>query len=340
MKLFLISKIGESIHLANTLGKEEHDHSFFIKDRQYKHIGDGMVKKVKDPGNLAMNSDLIIVDDVGLGAFVDKAKKIGRQVIGPGAAMERLSKDLGFRIDVLSALNIKVATDRTEGQAAIVGAWFNGEQFLKPIMVGTVYQRLAAGDLGPMTDGTGICVTNSLKSKLFNETLLKLQVFLKSVSFVGFINCICLVNNSTVHIKSIHPSLGFPGGLMMMSTFLSPIGEFLKNLYLRQVKTAPVNIKQIYLGVPIWVYATTAYPEVQVQTPNFIPIGLAKDTSYKHIRIDGLVGMTIGQGSSVKEASSMAYKAAKKVKSDNLFYRIDIEANNQFNRLREQGWWN
>jgi len=338
----MISNFGESVALAQALEKEKHELSFFIKKRPYKKIGDGLVNKVSDPGSLFTKSDLIIVDDIGSGAFVDKAKKMGHSVIGPGTAIENLATDFSLMIDVLSALKVKIATDKTEGQMAVVGAWFDGEKFIKPILVGTKYVRFAAGDLGPVTRGTGICAMSSIRSKLFHETLSNLQAFLASVNFVGFISLDCLINNDTVHVKSIHPSLGFPNGIIMSEMFLNSAGDFLKKLYNKEVSNAPVRIDRIHVGIPIFVPnwpILLSDSLVEINTPAFIPIGVSKEEDYIQMRIDGLAGMAVGHGSSVVEARNIAYKAANKIKHPNVLYRNDIELDNQFNRLREKGWW-
>jgi len=341
MNVFLISRYGESTRLAELLQEEGHNVETFIKERPYKKVGSGILTTISDPGVAAIHGDLTIVDDIGSGAFVDKAKKMGKRVIGSGMGMENFLSDLTMQIEVLTSLKMKLATEKTEGKYAVVGAWFDGENFVKPILVGTKYTKAAAGDIGPITKGMGACVKFTMKSKLFHETLLKLASFLRSVNFVGFINCDCLINNDTVHIKSISTSLGFLIGAILPDMFLNPIGEFLKALYEKKCRTVPVKVDRIHLGVSAillpWGRANERL--VVVNTPVFIPIGVSKHKDYILERGDGLIGLVIGHGSSPTEARNIAYREIKKVRNETLLYRNDIENDNQFNILEHLGWW-
>ena len=76
--------------------KEGHQVKFYIKNKEYKEVGDGLVEKVDDWKKEVEWADIIVFDDVGFGKEADALRQQGKAVIGGSEYTDRLEDDREF----------------------------------------------------------------------------------------------------------------------------------------------------------------------------------------------------------------------------------------------------
>lgn len=107
MKILIVSEFGETLDLAMKMQDAGHTIEMWINEKMDQDIGDGIVPKVKSWQASAKKADLIIAEDVGLGAMWDRLRKFGKVIIGGSAFTDRLENDRIFGIDTMRAVGIK-----------------------------------------------------------------------------------------------------------------------------------------------------------------------------------------------------------------------------------------
>lgn len=311
MKIFIVSKLGDSLELARELIMEGHEVVVYVKDKSIvREVGD--VPITRKPTAELIKSELIIIDDDQSGDFADNARNLKRPIIGGGSVIDRLGHDKEFGDDVLEGCGLKIASENTKGLEVEVGGWFDGVQFLKPSFIALKYNRFGAGDVGPVTRGMGAVGFYKTKSAAFNMSVVKTATFLKSTGYVGYVGLDCLINDDNLHIAKWHPGLHFPI-IAVFSALHNSMGNFLFKLATHSAKVTAVQPDRIGIGVAI-----------------FQPTLAVGFKSYP-------VVMKYALGGTVDEATHKVYKHIKK---DDSYYRTDIGYNAQekIEQLHKWGW--
>lgn len=78
-----------------------------------------------------------------------------------------------------------------DGLEIACSGWFNGTTFAKPILINFEHKKLMNEDIGPNTGEMSTIMAYRMKSRLFNETLAKVEAFLKTTGYRGFIDLNC-----------------------------------------------------------------------------------------------------------------------------------------------------
>ena len=89
--------------------KEGHQVKFYIKNKEYKEVGDGLVEKVDDWKKEVEWADIIVFDDVlGMGEKADQARKQGKLVVGGTAYTDKLEDDRSFGQEEMKKVGIPI----------------------------------------------------------------------------------------------------------------------------------------------------------------------------------------------------------------------------------------
>src|SRR3989338_2883024 len=236
---------------------------------------------------------------------------------------------------------------KVEGVEIAVSRFFNGSAWIGPACLNVEHKKLFPGDLGPPTSemGTLAWYENREELRLFEETLGKLEPYLKSIDYRGIVDFNCIVNETGAYPLEATPRFGSPIIYAMTDLHVTPWGQSLKDMSER--KTPIIKVKHGY-GLVVLI-TVTPFPYAK-KLKQLSPRGLniyfnehLKEKDFEHIHYEGVaMKMVDGQpqyyisddqgyvlyvtavGHTVQSAQKKAYGLAKNIVIPKMFYRNDI----------------
>ncbi len=242
-----------------------------------------------------------------------------------------------------------VVMQHIDGIEMGVGAYFNGERFLRPACIDWEHKRFFAGDMGELTGEMGTVATFDHSDRFFQLTLEKLQPRLREAGYVGYINLNTIVNAEGVWPLEFTCRFGYPGFATLEPLQQTSWAELFRMMVGRSDETF-----RIRRGFSVALVLTTPpFPYTRREVP--IPIGLPvffadtledadrRNLHYGEVGLrngelvtSGLYGWTMvatGTGPTILQAKDKAYALAAKVLIPSVRYRLDIG-----DRLIETDW--
>ena len=228
---------------------------------------------------------------------------------------------------------------KATGVEVAIGAFFNGNRFLEPININFEHKKLFPGNVGPSTGEMGTSMFWSKPNKMFNSTLKKLEAKLREEKFVGYIDINTMVNGNGIYPLEFTSRFGYPTIQIQTDSITTPIGQFLHDM----ATGADVDFK-VKKGFSVGVRVVVPpFPFEDKKTYR----ELSEDAGIifkKRDRIDGVhiegvrkindvwscaasdgtVLITTGQGATMKQAQTQAYRRIQNVLIPNMYYRSDI----------------
>lgn len=246
-----------------------------------------------------------------------------------------------------------VLMDYVDGVEAGVGAYFNGERFLRPACVDWEHKRFFAGDMGELTGEMGTVATFDRSEALFEATLARIQPMLRDAGHVGWVNLNTIINEQGVWPLEFTCRFGYPGFAVLEPLQALGWGELFRSITARQEASFP-SVE----GYSVCVVLSTPpfpYSRKEVQAPVGFPVivdGLEPQHLHwgeagragDEIVTAGLYGWTAvvtGTGRTISQAQAAAYARAARVHTPNLRYRLDIGdklMGGDLRRLTDWGW--
>lgn len=226
-----------------------------------------------------------------------------------------------------------------EGIEMGVGAYFDGEKFLKPSCLDWEHKRFFPGDLGEMTGEMGTIVTYEQTARFHDLTLGRMAPLLRRGEYCGYINLNTIVNEEGIWPLEFTCRFGYPGYAILDPLQATPWGELFHGMVTRNrdvFETRPGFAAGVVMTTPPFPYGRDV-----VQEPVGLPIvfdGIVpEDRAHLHygevavkdgqLVTSGAYGWTMvvtGTGPTVREARERANALAGKVIIPNARYRRDI----------------
>jgi phosphoribosylamine---glycine ligase len=246
-----------------------------------------------------------------------------------------------------------ILMDHVEGVETGVGAYFNGERFLRPACVDWEHKRFFAGDMGELTGEMGTVATFEGSDALFDATLARLEPMLRDARHVGWVNLNTIINEQGVWPLEFTCRFGYPGFAVLEPLQALGWGELFRSIVRREPTSFP-SARGLSLCI---VLSTPPFPysREEVEAPVGMPI-VVEGVEPEHLHwgevgkageemvTAGLYGWTAvvtGTGVTVRDAQGAAYKRAARVHTPNLRYRLDIGEKligGELQRLIDWGW--
>ena len=267
------------------------------------------------------------------------------------ALLENYAK---FNKDACNSIDLQ---ERVVGVELAATRYFNGKDWIGPVMMNIEHKKLFPGGLGPKTSEMGTLMWfDDGENKLFNETLQKITPYLRKIKFRGCFDINCIVNEEGAIPLEATPRFGYPTIHGESALVLSPWGEFLKAV----ADGKPYDLKWRKGVCVVVLLATPPFPYQTIDS-RYTPEGLkiifredpAKDewdhihfsevacipdskneheagfpgnqnTEYIIAAKSGYVLSVTGIGRSVEQARENAYRLTDNLLIPKMFYRHDI----------------
>ena len=233
-----------------------------------------------------------------------------------------------------------ILMERLYGIEMGVGAYFNGQRFLSPACLDWEHKRFFAGDLGELTGEMGTVVTYDRTRRFFEQTLGRVENYLREARHCGYVNLNTIVNEHGIWPLEFTCRFGYPG-----FAILDPLQETswaaLFHAMVHGTDLALATRRGFAVGI---VLTTPPFPYTRkkvaeaVGLPVLLPPDLsAEDRAHIHCGEVGMQGdqlvtsgvygwtmVTTGTAATIAEARHNAYRLAATIHSPNLRYRLDI----------------
>lgn len=208
-----------------------------------------------------------------------------------------------------------------------IGGWFNGARFCKQVAPTFRYKKLMEGDKGPETAGMGVVACYRTHTKLFRETLAKVETFLKTTGYCGYVDLSCVVTENKAYGIEWTTHFGYPTLLVQDELHKEGSwGNFLYKLAQGLIDTVPSDTSLWNVGV--------AYCALKVKdNPIFLPKELehihlsdiwCDEGQYRQVGDTGYLCVCTGSDINLKAAKEKAYSVLKTIHTPNSFWRNDI----------------
>lgn len=205
-----------------------------------------------------------------------------------------------------------------EGTPLEVGAWYNGFKFIRPIV---------------SVLGNALRFTKT--NRLFGETLIYLEPYLRNSKYTGYVGLKCIIGGKKPVIDDIIFGFPLPHLQLQDQIMKEDWGNFLFNLTQGTLSSIKV--------MPRWCYA------IRIFTEN-VPIFLNETEKFSHLvdcmRVSNhlhstgkLPVMACGHAMTIKEAHRRALNVADTIGANNKVYSMDkpIELD-QYKKLKKMGY--
>jgi phosphoribosylamine--glycine ligase len=248
-----------------------------------------------------------------------------------------------------------VLMDHLTGVEVGIGAYFDGNTFLRPACIDWEHKRFFPGDLGELTGEMGTVVSYRNSSRLFDATLGLVEARLRDARHCGYININTIVNERGVWPLEFTCRFGYPGFAICDALHSEGWASILHKMAFGgdAIETREGFSVGVVLTVPPFPYEY-GYSELSKGNPIFFREGLSAEADCVHLgEVErrherwitsgslGYVMVVTGTGQTIRAAQSSAYDAIKRVVVPNGRYRNDIGdklIREDLRTLRELGW--
>lgn len=251
-----------------------------------------------------------------------------------------------------------VLMDHVDGVEVGVGAYFNGERFMEPVVIDFEHKRFFDGDLGELTGEMGTLISYRNSGNLFSRTLAHMAEALRDGGYVGYINLNTIVNADGIWPLEFTARFGYPGFAICDALHEEGWDALFARMIARgrlDFRTRPGFAIGLALTVPPFPNGDR-YAQLSKGMPILFRGELsARDRRHLHLSevelrdgrllTSGEIGylmVVTGCGETVEQARAEAYGLARRVVVPNLRYRTDIGRrfiDREQAMLRQWGLW-
>jgi len=227
---------------------------------------------------------------------------------------------------------------KVTGVEISVAAFFNGNEFLKPVNITFEHKKLFPKELGVSTGEMGTSMFWTDENPIFEATLRKFETTLAKDKFVGHIDINCIVNSNGIYPLEFTSRFGYPQVQIQRAGINEPFGNFLYKV--ASGEKFEINTKTgfqvgAYMVVPPFPYDDKKTFETFSKDAVVIFRKEMKEGLHPmHLKMinkewlitgdSGLALLVTGTGLTMRDAQKMMFNRIKNVIINNAYYRTDI----------------
>ncbi|MGZ5920800.1 MAG: phosphoribosylglycinamide synthetase C domain-containing protein [Rhizomicrobium sp.] len=251
-----------------------------------------------------------------------------------------------------------ILMDYVSGVEVGVGAYFNGDSFLEPVVMDWEHKRLFPGDLGELTGEMGTLLTYRNGDILFRKTLANMAEQLRDGRYVGYININTIVNADGIWPLEFTCRFGYPGAAICSTLHEEGWDVLFRRMVTRDQLHFPTR-PGFAVGVVLTVPPFPVAEEFSEQAKG-LPVLFRRDPTdqdWRHLHLSevercgsglvttgglGSLMAVTGTGDTATEARAAAYQRCSNIVVPGLRYRNDIGLRfleRDQAQMREWGYW-
>lgn len=250
-----------------------------------------------------------------------------------------------------------VLMDYIDGIEVGIGAYFNGESFLKPACLDWEHKRFFPGSHGELTGEMGTVVTYRGAEIIFEKTLSRIEHELRENGYCGYININLIANEAGLWPLEFTSRFGYPGYAICQALHTEDWPSIFKKMLTKKssyIETRDGFSTGVVLTVPPFPYSH-GYAALSKGLPILFRHSMS-ESDRQHLHLAevaivneqlvtsgeiGYVGVATGIGNEIQESINNAYALADKVIIPNMRYRNDIGQRvlqNDYEDLKKLGY--
>ena len=246
---------------------------------------------------------------------------------------------------------------RLEGVEIGVGAYFDGNHFLRPACIDFEHKRFFNGEMGEMTGEMGTLVAYPAENRLFEATLARVEPLFRDAGHVGYVNLNTIVNEEGVWPLEFTCRFGIPGYAILAPLQQAGWGDLLERMMRGGAERFPASTDWsvgIVLTIPPFPEELPGADPAADPPVFYRQVPEGDELLHYHLhdvrledgqllarRRTGYVMCVTGTGPTVTGAQEAAVARARNVVAPNLRWRTDIGdrfLQGEGERLRRMGW--
>lgn len=267
--------------------------------------------------------------------------------------MAREKETFLFALEQLEDGQELIVQKIVEGIEVSTEGWWNGRDWIHPFNHTFEEKRFLQGGLGPNTGCMGNIVFASKRTnKLIQETVMKLEPFMKKTKYKGPVDINCIVTEGEAYGLEVTARLGYDAIEALMEGLNEPTSNLLFDVATGVKKTMDVTwdfMTAVRLSVPPWPHSKpkkemAGSPILGLNEQNlkhiFLTDAYREGKNYFWAAGDGVVLKATARGVSLREASRRVYRTLSNISVKDKQYRTDIgdRAEGAIAKLRTWGW--
>lgn len=317
---------------------------FITKDDKLKPIAERVKKENYDVEvNTSSQDKPLLITDISLMDYTKYSFCVGHCKFSEALQDEKYNKAVLLMTD-LNAGDVAPNVD--------VSCWFNGIEFVLPILISINEDRFMEGGLGQKVDSMGCTLYASVgPPRLFEDILTKLKPLLRKVNFCGLLTLECRLEKDNYTVVRIVPYFKYD---LLYAFFEGVQEEFGKALH--GIATGEKNAFKFPSAYTIAVkISIPPYPYAHVKSKVSTLNGFCPENE-KHIWLQnaekdalgrvvstlgkGVVATITARGVSVQECRRRVYRTIENLSIEDIQYRKDVgtKAKGLFEKLKEWKW--
>ena len=335
MEILFLSEDGNGLGLADIMSREDNQVNMFIRNGGASS-GVGIVNRVESWRPYVKTADFIVCDDPVWAKHEDVFKTRSRAVVGASLFGNMINKKK--RGEFLR--NCGVEPGELDAFPTLIHGFFNGRDFLKPLLFSEVEMFMFPGRLGSMVDCMG-CVVKAIKKKMPFED--EIAEGLRKANIRGMVT---LVYNQQEELGGVFEGFYYDVIEAVCEGLKIRVSDFLYDIAMGTAKEFPMTddfVVVVRLTMPPWPYAS----EIPFQDNLFIE-GITEG-SLKHLFLcdmqydkeldeyrpgfgTGLLLKASARGRAdeerwnLREPRRRVYRTLESIEFPNKQYRLDIGA--------------
>ena len=234
-----------------------------------------------------------------------------------------------------------ILMEHLDGVEMGVGAYFDGERFLRPACLDWEHKRFFPGDTGELTGEMGTVVTFRRTERFFARTLARMEPLLRQHGYLGYINLNTIVNKAGIWPLEFTCRFGYPGFAILDPLQATPWADLFRSMAARSSATFETR-PGFAVGI---VLTSPPFPHTrrEVAAPIGLPvmtdgelspadrrnlhlgeIGLDEEGGMVTSGIYGWTAVVTGTGETIPAARHEAYRLADRILVPDGRFRRDI----------------